>query len=119
MHVIDSDADNVIVGPHPNDMDLKRIEHALADRVRYRYVTPQVQKFVSGYLVVSPCCSRNIDPDGGVVDVARLEYLEATNSWHLYRKNHVLLNWELTGSYDRLIDLLAYLNADPERLFWK
>ena len=57
---------------HPNDLDRKRIERALKSRKRYRYVTPSVTTTIGGYQIESPCCSRNIDRDGGVVDVALL-----------------------------------------------
>ncbi len=62
------------VDPHPNEFDLKRITRMLEHRVRYRYVTPVVQPIEEGYLVVSPCCSRNIDDSGGIIDIARIKY---------------------------------------------
>ena len=62
------------ISAHPNDFDRKRIERALKARKRYRYVTPRVAAVTDGYRIESPCCSRNIDPDGGVVDVALLLY---------------------------------------------
>ena len=52
---------------HPNDLDRKRIERALAKRARYRYVLPRVLPEARGYRIESPCCSRNIDAEGGVI----------------------------------------------------
>ncbi|MGL1489203.1 hypothetical protein ACSTJH_00065, partial [Vibrio parahaemolyticus] len=49
---------------HPNEFDCKRIERALRSRRRYRYVSPKVSCVSGGYLVESPCCSRNIDAEG-------------------------------------------------------
>lgn len=71
---------------HPNDLDRKRIERSLQARKRYRYVTPQVVTTVGGYRIESPCCSRNIDKDGGVVDVALLLHDPDSARWELFRK---------------------------------
>jgi hypothetical protein len=62
---------------HPNQLDHKRIERALSQRERYRYVTPQViaDDEEHGYRIESPCCSRNVEPAGGIIDIALLKYL--------------------------------------------
>jgi len=104
---------------HPNDVDRKRIERALKVRKRYRYVTPSVATVAGGYRIESPCCSRNIDPDGGVVDIALLIHDALRPAWQLFRKDHKRRAWELHSTYDRLGDLLDKLNADPERAFWQ
>ena len=104
---------------HPNDFDIKRIERALESRRRYKYVTPSVTGTADGYKVQSPCCSRNIDPDGGIIDVALLLYEDRTKSWRLLRKDHVLGTWEFDSVHDRLTQLLEYLNEDAERRFWQ
>lgn len=104
---------------HPNDLDRKRIERALKERKRYRYVRPSVLAVTGGYRIESPCCSRNIDAEGGVIDVALIEYREEAEAWHLYRKNHAQGVWELDAAYGRLSELLDGLNADPERKFWQ
>jgi hypothetical protein len=104
---------------HPNDLDLRRIANALEKRRRYKYVTPSVFPTVGGYKIQSPCCSRNIDPDGGVIDVALLLYDHDGGSWRLLRKNHGLGLWEVDSVHDRLAQLLSYLNDDPERRFWQ
>ena len=57
---------------HPNELDLRRIARAIQGRERYRYVKPHVIAAEAGYLVRSPCCSRNVDPAGGEIDIALL-----------------------------------------------
>jgi hypothetical protein len=104
---------------HPNDVDRKRIERALAARVRYRYVSPEVQADEAGYRIQSPCCSRNVDKSGGVVDIARLEYVVDSRAWRLYRKDHAQRAWRYYGEFSALNALLQFLNRDPNRTFWQ
>lgn len=104
---------------HPNDFDQKRIANALRARKRYRYVRPSVAAVVNGYRIESPCCSRNIDAEGGIIDVALLLYDMDRRSWQLFRKDHKRGVWELHSTHDRLIELLEQLNGDPERQFWQ
>jgi len=104
---------------HPNDFDRKRIERALKARKRYRYVSPSVAAVAGGYRIESPCCSRNVDADGGVVEVALLLFDETRAAWQLFRKDHTERTWQFHSSYGRLIELLEELNADPEREFWQ
>lgn len=104
---------------HPNDVDRKRIERALDARARYRYVSPEVRAEEGGYRIQSPCCSRNVDPSGGVVDIARLEYVSALQAWHLFRKDHARRAWQFYGAFGALGELLHFLNQDPERIFWQ
>ena len=103
----------------PNEFDRKRIERGLALRKRYRYVSPSVRVVESGYLIVSPCCSRNVDPDGGLVDVALVTRAPGEGRWCLYRKEHSTHDWQLHSCHDRLTELLHQLNDDPRRLFWQ
>ncbi len=105
--------------PHPNEFDRRRIERALKERERYRYVSPIVAGMTGGYRIQSPCCSRNIDPDGGVVDIALVIHDAGRGGWQLFRKDHVKGVWEADSTFDRLIELLDVLNADPERRFWQ
>ena len=105
--------------PHPNDLDRKRIERALKARKRYRYVVPSVRAVMGGYLIESPCCSRNIDADGGIVDVALLQYDGDLGIWLLYRKDHGCERWDLHSRHALLPELLDLLNIDPERTFWQ
>ena len=104
---------------HPNELDRRRIERLLKRRKRYRYVSPNVEAVTSGYRVESPCCSRNIDRDGGIVDVALLLHDADSSTWQLFRKDHATNAWELHSTYGRLHDVLNRLNADPERTFWQ
>ncbi|WP_029011763.1 hypothetical protein [Niveispirillum irakense] len=106
-----------VQAPHPNELDRRRIEKALRGRQRYLYVEPTVVPVAGGYRVESPCCSRNVDPAGGVVDVALIQFGEG--DWRLYRKDHAGGTWSFHGNYPRLGDLLDLLNVDVDRLFWQ
>lgn len=106
-------------GMHPNDVDKKRIERTLAARERYRYVSPEVQADAAGYRIQSPCCSRNVDKAGGMIDIARLEYVDASRVWHLYRKDHTQRTWQFYREFSALTALLQFLNLDPDRSFWQ
>ncbi len=113
--------DQIVIGfaAHPNALDRKRIERSLKRRKRYRYVSPHVMVVTNDYRIESPCCSRNIDPEGGVIDVALLLHDSGKAKWQSFRKNHTQGTWELHSTYDRLLDVLDRLNADPERTFWQ
>ena len=54
------------------DLTLRQIERALRERTRYRYVSPRVLREGQGFRIESPCCSRNVDTTGGVIDIAWL-----------------------------------------------
>ena len=64
------------------DLLQHRLQLALRERVRYRYVKPTVLLEDGCYRVQSPCCSRRIDPNGGLIDIALL-VPQADNSWRL------------------------------------
>jgi hypothetical protein len=104
---------------HPNELDCRRIERALKARRRYRYVKPRVAMVAGGYRIVSPCCSRNVDPDGGEIDVALLAWDAPRAVWRLLWRDHKAAAWALHSVHDRLAAATAALNADPERLFWQ
>lgn len=104
---------------HPNELDRKRIEKTLENRKRYRYVTPEVQDADHGYVIQSACCSRNIDPDGGIIDIARLEFREDRGNWWLYHKNHEMGHWIMEGEFPSLTAVLELLIEDPNRRFWQ
>lgn len=108
-----------VMSPHPNDVDRKRIERTLSKRRRYRYVSPEVCRVENGYQIRSPCCSRNIDKSGGVIDIAWLEFAAQTHAWRLYRKEHSNDQWCLYAEFKTLTELLQSLNQDPERIFWQ
>jgi hypothetical protein len=78
-----------------------------------------VRKEADGYRIESPCCSRTVDQSGGVIDIARLEYLDQDCRWRLYRKDHSRTRWVMEGEYTSLTALLRRLNEDPERIFWR
>lgn len=104
--------------PHPNQFDCKRIERALEQRERYRYVTPQVvpDEEDRGYRIESPCCSRNVEPSGGIIDIALLKFFKP--HWLLYRKDHQYSTWVLHSVTDTLNEALDILLPDDERIFW-
>ena len=100
-----------------HDMDRLRIERALRHRVRYRYVQPQIERAKwGGWVITSPCCSRNIDPKGGVIDIAWVEPVE--DAWALYFKDHVHDRWVLHDESRHLKPLLDEICVDPMRVFW-
>lgn len=104
---------------HPNELDRRRIERALRSRRRYRYVRPDVVAVAGGYRIRSACCSRNIDADGGVIDIALLHHDGSGGIWQLFRKDHKTGAWQLHSTHHRLAELTDELNADPGRLFWQ
>jgi hypothetical protein len=103
----------------PNEIDLRRIARRLTGRARYRYVAPEVRPLAGGYQIVAPCCSRNIDAAGGVIDIARIEYDEAERRWNLYYKDHASDCWSLFIHSVRLERVMDSLNEDPLRVFWQ
>lgn len=103
----------------PNELDLRRIVRLLELRVRYRYVKPLVVASASGYRIQSPCCSRNIDADGAIIDIAWLEYDVRIERWNLFRKDHAQGAWQLYFQGSRLADAMKWLNEDPARVFWQ
>lgn len=109
----------VSIAAHPNELDRKRIERALRGRKRYRYVSPAVEAVTGGYRIESPCCSRNIDPEGGVIDVALMLHEPIAGSWKLFAKNHRNGTWTFHSRHLRLGAALDLLSEDPERCFWQ
>lgn len=99
------------------DFMLHQIERALRSRLRYRYVQPRVVREPDGYRVESPCCSRNVEPRGGVIDIAWLAR-DMNDMWRLHARDHVAGRWvEQCASLDlpMLLDLLC---VDAARVFW-
>lgn len=105
-------------GRHPNEVDQRRIERALAVRRRYRYVQPRVASVVAGYEIFSPNCSRNISPEGGEIPIARLRFDEGRAVWHVARFDHMAACWCELGERARLHEALALITDDPQRVFW-
>ena len=104
--------------PHPNEVDQKRIEKTLSERERYKYVAPTVLPVAGGYLVRSPCCSRTVDPAGGEIDIALIEY-QSDHFWRLHHKDDSHQRWRPHSEYLSLPALLARLIADPKKEFWR
>lgn len=99
------------------DLMQARLERALAQRERYRYVTPRVEREGAGWKVVSPNCSRNVDPRGGDIDIAWLLPAEP-GTWLLYARDHAARSWRPQATGVALDAALAQLCADPARVFW-
>jgi hypothetical protein len=101
------------------DLIQHRLERALRARARYRYVRPQVQREGSGFRIQSPCCSRNVDPKGGTIDIALL-VPDASDSgrWSLCARDHVQGEWVMQRASASLAQLLDLLCVDAERRFW-
>lgn len=100
----------------PRGLEQRRIERALRARSRYRYVQPEVLSEGSGWRVRAPCCSRRVDPDGGLIDIAWLERVD-THRWRLHARLHKAQCWRAVddGSLPQLLERLA---ADPLHEFW-
>ena len=106
-------------GTQPNEFDLRRLKRMLEKRERYRYVTVSITPTDNGYLITSPCCSRSVSPDGALIDIALIEYEEASEMWKLSAKNHVEGQWDLQRSSETLKQLVEYLLLDPSKVFWQ
>ncbi len=112
----------------------RHLERSLSQRVRYRYVKPRVLREASGYRIESPCCSRNVDPDGGVIDIALLvsHAMDAVTEsdaaaghgpagsagWCLFSRDHAAGQWVLQQSSAPLEVVLDVLCVDAQRVFW-
>lgn len=99
-----------------HDLTARRIERALARRQRYRYVQPVVRAHERGWVIASPCCSRNVDPAGGEIPIAWLEPLG--NGWALHARRHAESSWVLHRQAPVLTELLDIVCRDESRLFW-
>jgi hypothetical protein len=103
--------------PPVSDVTQLRIVRALKDRARYRYVKPEVAPEGAGWKIVSPCCSRRVDPAGGVIDIAWIE--PHGNGWRLHARDHARARWQAVLDARQLQTLLERLCLDPSREFWK
>jgi len=102
----------------PNAFDRKHVERAIKQRTRYLYVTPALRVVEGGFRIESPCCSRRVDAEGKVIDIALL-LCPQPGKWMLYRKDHLTAKWLLHGTYKWLCDLLEELKKDPQQKFWR
>ncbi|MGK2900310.1 MAG: DUF3024 domain-containing protein [Burkholderiaceae bacterium] len=105
-------------GHRVRSLDARRIENAIEARARYKYVHPRVEREGLGWKVVSPNCSRNIDPAGGEIDIAWLVPHNGAG-WLLFSRDHVQDCWQLRRHEASLPAALAHLCADPDREFWQ
>ncbi|HSD36044.1 MAG TPA: DUF3024 domain-containing protein [Rhodocyclaceae bacterium] len=94
----------------------RRVVRTLAQRQRYRYVEPQVEATPAGFLIRSPCCSRNVDPAGGVIQIASITRLDEV--WQLFSHDHKKREWVFYDAFDSLDALLQVICVDSDRLFW-
>jgi hypothetical protein len=94
-----------------------RIDRALPQRTRYRYVVPRVECEGLGWKIVSPNCSRNIDPTGGDIAIAWLVPLNG-GRWLLHSRDHRQDCWRLEASDLPLDAALQRICADPLGVFW-
>ena len=100
-----------------HDLMQHRLERALRERVRYRYVQPNVQVEGDCYRIESPCCSRKVDPTGGMIDIALLVPHEG-NSWCLCSRDHANHSWVARAQNESLDTVLDLLCVDSDRQFW-
>ena len=99
------------------DLVRVRIERALTRRARYRYVHPHVEREGAGWKIVSPNCSRNVDPAGGAIDIAWLAPVEQ-GLWQVHARDHAAAAWVRAGGPQPLDAALAQVCDDPDRRFW-
>lgn len=99
------------------DLVQARIERALAGRVRYRYVRPRVEREGGGWTIVSPNCSRQIDPAGGDIPIAWLVPAPG-GLWLLHARDHAQGCWRPEVAGLSLAEALQRLCTDPLRIYW-
>jgi hypothetical protein len=99
------------------DLMQHRLERALRERVRYRYVQPRVLREGESFRIQSPCCSRNVDPSGGMIDIALL-VPHTAQRWCLLSRDHDSNRWIARFENKALDELLDLLCIDDERQFW-
>jgi len=93
------------------------IERALKDRVRYRYVRPKVLHDGESFRIEAPCCSRNVDAQGGTIDIALLTPT-GDGTWSLRVRDHAAACWLLYAEKLSLSQALETVCVDAERRFW-
>lgn len=99
------------------DLAAARILRALQRRGRYRYVQPRLEPLDGGWKVVSPNCSRSIDPEGGEIDIAWLRPLP-DGRWLLHARDHRQACWQPEADALPLDAALARLCDDALGRFW-
>jgi hypothetical protein len=104
------------------DLDWQRIVRALPGRERYKYVQPRVEREGTGWKIVSPNCSRNIDPEGGEIDIAWFEpdtQAATQGRWRLHARDHAAARWVLSRSDVTLPQAIALVCTDTQRTYWR
>lgn len=100
--------------------ELQHIVAALAGRLRYRYVQPLVQPqdvaVGPGWKIVSPNCSRQISPDGGLIPIAWLQ--PDGGRWQLHAHDHRRQHWVQVAAGLTLDDAVDLVCQDPLGSFW-
>jgi hypothetical protein len=99
-------------------LDRVRIERALAQRRRYKYVRPRVEPEGLGWRIVSGNCSRSVDATGGEIAIAWF-VPTSDDHWLLHARDHAQGCWVLKSSGLTLADALARVCADPLREYWR
>jgi hypothetical protein len=105
------------------ELDRLRIERALVRRARYRYVQPRVvaagpaEGARGGWKIVSPNCSRNVDPDGGEIDIAWFEPV-GHGRWALHARDHRHALWQLQAAALPMAEAIERVCRDPLGRFW-
>lgn len=112
-----------LVGGQVFVLDRVRIEVALEARHRYKYVHPRVLREGPGWKIVSPNCSRNVDREGGEIDIAWLVPTQTPDSgvpgaWLLHARDHVKKSWVLKLRSATLAEALERLVQDDHREYW-
>jgi len=100
------------------DLTRARIERALRQRSRYRYVQPRVEPEGAGWRIVSPNCSRKVDPAGGDIAIAWL-VPGPPGQWRLHAHDDARGGWMLRASSLTLAQALDRVCADPAREYWR
>lgn len=93
------------------------ITRVLRKRARYRYVHPMVWSEGDAFRIEAPCCSRNVDPAGGVIDIALFRPGE-DGRWQLYARDHTQGVWVLHAPGLALGEALEAVRTDVDRKFW-
>ena len=99
------------------NLTLHRVQRALRQRVRYRYVRPVVSLEGDALRIQSPCCSRTVDPSGGLIDIALL-VPQGSNQWCLCSRDHARHEWVPRLRQVPLDTVLNVLCLDQDRQFW-
>ena len=95
-----------------------RIARALDQRTRYKYVQPRVEPEGAGWKIVSPNCSRNVDPAGG--DIAIAWFVQGLDGrWQLHARDHGAGEWRPMAQGLSLHEALALVCTVPHREYWQ